>query len=434
MWIHRVWIAAALLLIAAIARGQTPTGHVTMTADYLPNRSGTGEIRARVFAEEVLDPTPRLLLTLSGFAEGLLARRPAAAPFAPDARVNIRDAVVRVHEASVSYQTERFDVLTGFTRVVWGRLDELQPSDVINPIDVSRFLFEGRSHARLPVGVVRVRAHLTEGASLEGVYVPFFRRGRFDELAERTSPFNLEPTPPSVDACLAGGCPSLLPISVERRTPAATLGSGQGGARFNATVGRVDWSVSAYRGLEPFGLARFAPLPPQAAIAPVHVVFPRFTMIGGDFETVRGNWGLRGEIAAFVVGSFQHPSVRIVEGRSFDAGVGVDRTAGQYRVSGTVLLHRESYDEPIDGTRRRSDLSLIASTDRRFARERYEVRTFGVFNAKERSGFLRGITTAKLRDDLALEGSIGWFAGSGPSAIGRFSESDFAYVRLKYFF
>ena len=429
-----MWIAAALLLIATIARGQTPTGHVTITADYLPNRSGTGEMRARVFAEEVLDPTPRLVLTLSGFAEGLLARRPAAAPFAADERVNVRDAVLRVHEASVSYTTDRFDLLTGFTRVVWGRLDELQPSDVINPIDVSRFLFEGRSHARLPVAVVRVRAHLAEGASMEGVYVPFSRRGRFDELAERTSPFNLEPMPTAVDVCLPTGCPSLVPISIERHTPPATPGNAQGGARFNATVGRVDWSVSAYRGFEPFGLARFAPLTSQAAIAPVHVVFPRFTMIGGDFETVRGNWGMRGEIAAVVDDNFQHPSLRIVDGRSFDAGIGVDRSAGQYRVSGTVLLHTESYDEPIDGTRRRSDLSLIASTDRRFARDRYEVRTFGVFNAKERSGFLRGITTAKLRDDLALEGSIGWFAGRGRSAIGRFSESDFAYLRLKYFF
>ena len=39
-----------------------------------------------------------------------------------------------------------------------------------------------------------------------------------------------------------------------------------------------------------------------------------------------------------------------------------------------------------------------------------------------------------LRDNLALEGSLGWFAGSGTDAISRFADSDFVYLRLKYFF
>jgi hypothetical protein len=38
---------------------------------------------------------------------------------------------------------------------------------------------------------------------------------------------------------------------------------------------------------------------------------------------------------------------------------------------------------------------------------------------------------ANLRDNLALEGSIGWFAGTGPNPIGTFADSDFVYVRLK---
>jgi len=38
------------------------------------------------------------------------------------------------------------------------------------------------------------------------------------------------------------------------------------------------------------------------------------------------------------------------------------------------------------------------------------------------------------RGNLALEGSIGWFVGSGPNLIGTFAESDFVYARLKYYF
>ena len=161
-------------------------------------------------------------------------------------------------------------------------------------------------------------------------------------------------------------------------------------------------------------------------------------MVGGDFETVRGQWGLRGELAAVVDDNFQGSSLRIVKGSSVDAGFGVDRKAGDYRISVTALVHREAYDEVISSApgvdRSRADISLILAGDRSFARERYRLRTFGVYNANESSGFLRAITTAKIRDNVALEGSGGWFVGDGRDIIGRFADSDFLYARVKYYF
>jgi len=447
-------LIAFLLSIAACASAQTPSGDVTVTADFLPNRDNTAELRARVYAEDVLEPTSKLLITMSGFAEGLVARRPVAPLFEAATR---RDAIFRVQDASVDYRGGRFDLLAGYTRVVWGRLDELQPTDVINPLDVSRFFFDGRSEARLPVALVRARAHISENASLEGVYVPFFRRGRFDQLDEETSPFNIETFAASPTVCLAdlkvsatsvGGLADLkvsatsvghtstvcLPLVPQRRDPSYTLGNGQGGARFNATAGRVDWSVSAYHGLEPFGLGAVVVPSPFSAFVPVEIIYPRFTMIGGDFETVRGQWGVRGEVAAFVDDNFQDPSLRVVKGQSVDAGIGVDRRAGDYRISGSALVHRETYDTAIAGDSGRTELSLIASTDRSFARERYQLRTLGVYNPNESSGFARAIATAKIRDNVALEGSAGWFIGNGRDIVGRFADSDFVYARLRYYF
>jgi hypothetical protein len=81
----------------------------------------------------------------------------------------------------------------------------------------------------------------------------------------------------------------------------------------------------------------------------------------------------------------------------------------------------------------RSDVTLIFSADRTFARERYRTRAFTVFNPSEGSAFLRLIAMATLRDDVALEASGGWFPGEGRDTIGRFSDSDFLYARLKVF-
>jgi hypothetical protein len=148
-------------------------------------------------------------------------------------------------------------------------------------------------------------------------------------------------------------------------------------------------------------------------------------------------------VAAFVDDNFQTPALTIAEGSSVEAGAGVDRKAGSYRFSGTVLFHHERRDLPakagslgnqsIDEPGR-SDLSFVLSTERRFARERYGVRVFGVANTTEGSGFVRVIGSAELRDNLGLEASLGWFAGEGRDLVGRFADSDFAYLRVKYYF
>ncbi|HEX6975649.1 MAG TPA: DUF1302 family protein [Vicinamibacterales bacterium] len=420
----KLGMALAIVIAPALARAQTPpSGYVSVFGDFLPNRDNTAELRTRVFAEEVLDPTPKLLITGSGFFEGLVA----------DRSTRKTDAIFRVQELSVEYRGDRVDLFAGFGTIAWGRLDELQPTDVINPLDVSRFFFEGRSEARLPVGLARLRWNFSEKASIEGVYVPFFRRGRYDQLDEPSSPFNIAEQAKTVMTTLPPYVSS-LPFSFVEHEPANTFENSQGGARVNLTTGRVDWSVSAYSGIEPFALYRTAlPKPAQAFVA-VETVYPRFTMLGGDFETVRGAWGLRGEIAAFVRDSFQSPSLAVIDGSSVDAGVGVDRKAGNYRISGTLLLHHEAYDQAINDEEARTDVSLMLSTDRSFGRDRYQLRGFGVYNPSEASAFLRAIATAKLTDKVAVEGSSGWFAGEGRDIVGRFSDSDFVYLRLKYYF
>jgi hypothetical protein len=403
-----------------------PSGHLSVTTAEAPSRD-TLELRARAFVEEKADLSRQLRVTGSAFVEGLIRRHGE-----DESSTVTRDAIFKVHDAFIESTLGRLDLRIGLARIVWGRLDEVQPTDVVNPLDVSRFFFEGRSEARLPVALVRAQVFLSDRASLEGVYVPVFRRGRFDQLDEPSSPFTPRSGPADAigGMCLAIGCPTLPPLVVDHEPP-VTFDNAQGGARFNATTGRLDWSVSAFRGFEPFPV--FEPGTPQpGAPLPIHGRHPRFTMLGGDFETVRGEWGIRGEVAAFVDDNFQASVLRPADGSSVDGGVGVDRRAGDYRISGTVLFHYEAIDLPIREPR--SSLSWVLSADRRFSRERYAVRAFGVANTSEGSGFARLIATGEVRDNLALEGSIGWFVGEGRDLVGRFADSDFIYVRLKHYF
>jgi hypothetical protein len=425
-------------------------GSVSVLFEVLPDVSDAqgnqhvAEMRTRLFAEHRRDLGARVRVNLAAYVDGLLRH---AGGQEGDRAVG-RDAIVRPGDLHVDFVAERFDVRAGMSRVVWGRLDELQPTDVVNPIDLSRFLLEGRSEARLPVALVRGRVFLPGSSIVEGIVVPAFRRSRFDQLEEETSPFNL---------IAAGGA------SVQAVEPATSWRNLQGGARFASTAGRFDWGASAYRGFRAFPIVtaaaipslNTAPLPPggssaatpaaAAAQPPAAVVesFPRFTMLGADFETVRGPWGVRGEVAAFVRDETQSTRAAVgVPGHSIDAGAGFDRRAGSYRVAANVLWARRRADrsDPVgrrfagDEEVERTELSLVVALDRSFARETRTVRLFGVYDPADETVFARTIVNMSLRDDVALEASAGVFAGASLDTIGRLTRRDFAYARLKVFF
>jgi len=404
-----VALVVVVLAAPAFAQGDLVNGHVSFLLDALPDpdarpgRQTVTEVRARLFAERRDDFGTHLRVVLSGHVDGLLVRNGVRSETS-------HDAIARPLDLYAELTWPRAEVRVGASRIVWGRLDEFQPTDVVNPIDLSKFLLEGRSEARLSVGLVRGRVFLPGSTTLDLIAVPGFRPGRFDQLDEPSSPFNLSVVPPAL---------------VERRSPAFGAASLQGGARLSTTTGRVDWGATVYRGLRSF---------PTLTLEPSAVVetFPRFTMLGGDFETVRGAWGVRGEAAFFVDDKLQSVQLaRGVEGQSIEAGVGVDRRAGSYRLAGNVLVGRRTADE---GGLEESDVTLVVAADRSFARETRTLRLFAVYDPTDGTTFARCIGAISLRDDVWLEASGGLLTGTSTTTIGRLSRRDFVYARLKVYF
>lgn len=384
-------IAVLTLACAGQALAQV-NGSASVMVDALP-AADAAETRMRLVVEREDNLGDHVRVRLSGYVDALLARRDGEAA---------RDALVRPQDLYVEFHAERFDLRVGSSRIVWGRLDEFQPTDVVNPLDLSRFLMEGRSEARLPVGLVRGRLFLPRGTIVEGIVVPAFRAGRYDQLDEATSPFNLDPP-----------VQSLIPIIT--REPATTWSNAQEGARVTTTVGRVDVGASVYRGFRPFPVGGFELADAGGGFSRPAIVkrFPRFTMVGADFETVRGEWGIRGEAAAFP------------EDDGFEGGIGADRRAGSYRIAGNLLWTRSEGED---------DVSLVAAVDRSFARETRTLRLFAIYNPADATTFLRAVATASLRDNVAIEGSGGMFTGDSAAIIGRLADRDFVSLRLKVFF
>ena len=402
-------------------------GHVSVMFDAFPDLDEAegsqfaGELRTRLYAERQDQFGEHLRTSLSGYVDALVANRRSIG-----GEGTTTDAIVRPGDLYVDLVTSRFEIRAGAARLVWGRLDEFQPTDVVNPIDLSRFLMEGRSEARLPVALVRLRMFLPRSTTVDAVVVPAFRSGRFDQLDEPSSPFNLtRSTIPSV-----------------RDEPSFGSDSLQGGVRLATTTARVDWAVSAYRGIRGFPIATLSTDAAGAGFV-LRETFPRFTMIGGDFEAVKGAWGVRGEFAAFVEDELQSTrALRGVPGRTVTAGIGADRRAGDYRLAANALWSWSGVDEDAaDGTPfagdeelERSDISLVFAADRSFARETRTLRVFAVYDPADSTTFTRVSGAVSIRDNCWLEGSAGLFTGGSFDVIGRLTRRDFAYARLKVFF
>lgn len=418
---------------AALAQQSSITGHLSGLIDRLPNADAT-EVRVRAVADTSLEAKPWLRFRFAGLLDLLGA----------DRRGGVTAASADALEAWVEAGGRRGDIRAGMSRISWGRLDEIQPTDVINPIDVSRFLLDGRAEARIAVPLLRGRVFAGENFTVEGVLVPWFRPGRFDRLDEETSPFNLlnDIPPPACPALPDFPCPDRW--TFRRESPDA--GEVQGGARVSVTTGRVDWGLSAWNGFVPFALLD-GPLPDEPAT--LQLSHPRYSMLGAEFETVVGTWAVRGEAALFLDRPVQvEDQARWFEADTAEAGVGVDRRAGDFTLFGTLLFRhangfrlrrldgfvpRPTFDLIYERTSD-SSVSLVAGFSRTFNRDRIETRLFSLVNPEDRSSFVRGLLTWRPMDDVAIETSIGWFAGDGRDVITQFSDRDFAYVRLKYFF
>lgn len=396
------FLLMAALAAAWPARAQEPPtidvrGDVAAIAVRFPGLD-VSEFRTRLRLDATADPSPWLRLRLEGTVDALIADRGG----------RVEDAALSAREAWVEVRGRGAEVRAGYGRLVWGRLDEIMPSDVLNPIDTSRYFLDGRSEARLPVAFARGRLFVTDATTVELVASLPGRRGRFDELDEPSSPFNL-----------TGG-------GVRREEPGAAWGNVQAGGRVSTTVGRVDASVSAYRGTEAFG---------SLTLTPAGLVerYARFTMVATDAEAVVGSWALRAEAAYFSDRRLAGP-FGPVAGRAIDAGAGLDRSAGDYHLFASLVWHRDWTTE--GPAAHNTDLSVIGSIERRWARDRFLLRVFGVANPVDESGFVRSLAAWSLRDNVTIEASGGVFLGpaAGTDTLSRFRERDFLFTRLRWFF
>jgi len=217
----------------------------------------------------------------------------------------VESAKCDVREAWAAFNVKGVDVKVGRQIIVWGRADAINPTNNITPQN-QLVLSSEVDDSRLGNELLQFKTKIGQ-STIQGIWVPSYRS----------------------DVLLLNS--SILPAGVSINNPVYPdfrFTNGSYALRVDFTTPSVDGSVSYFNGnatLPGFDWAMDASglsLTPKAY---------RMHVIGGDFSTTAGAYGLRGEVAAKIpTGDYEntayipHPFGQLV--------LGVDRSFGDFSV------------------------------------------------------------------------------------------------------
>lgn len=175
------------------------------------------------------------------------------------------DAAAELREAFVDLRVGRLDVRAGRQIIAWGRADGLNPTDNLSGQDLTS-LVPDDADRRLGATALRASYYIGD-VSLTGVWLPELRGHQF-----------ALPAPP----------PGVIFVRDAARWP-----GNQWAVRAEQTGGRVDWSLSYFRGRD---------MAPDLGIAVgegrgpgIRLSHHRVRVLGADMSANLGRFGLRAE-------------------------------------------------------------------------------------------------------------------------------------------
>jgi hypothetical protein len=220
--------------------------------------------------------------------------------------------IIDLREAYINVYAGKFDFRVGKQIVVWGRADGFNPTNNITSQDFTVFSPEA-DDSRLGNFLIRSKFHINTELGLEAIWIPHYKAS--------VLPLGIMPLP---EGFLLG----------ESLYPNANLNNSGYAAKFNFNYPKIDGSISYFNGYNPLpGLEFGIPVLKADSTFAISISNRAYKqqVIGADFSTVVGGYGLRGELAYRITeGNYEemayisNPDIRYV--------FGIDKTIGNFNL------------------------------------------------------------------------------------------------------
>ncbi len=169
-----------------------------------------------------------------------------------------------LREGYLSFGAGDADFRIGKQIIVWGRADQINPTDNLTPRDYTLYIPDTDDQR---FGAMAVRGTYNfSGLALTGIWLPYFRPGKL-------------PLPP------------LPGVAYSETVP----GGSEFAFKLEQTGGAVDWSVSYFHGFDQNPDISVGALTPGGLV--LSLQHHRIRVLGADAATTAGRFGLRAEMA-----------------------------------------------------------------------------------------------------------------------------------------
>lgn len=220
-----------------------------------------------------------------------------------------KNPYVDINEAFFDIHTEKVDFRLGIQKFAWGRLDELTPTDNLNPSDLTEGGINDQVERKIGVPAAKMN-YYSDLFNTELVWIPQYVPYRLPTVQERWFPGVLI-FPGTIKTNTAFGDIPLTTSYKDITLPDFNLGNSEIGIRISKYLGGWDISLSYFRGFDVMPLMDASaditvqlkdPIALAYALNANLNIEPRVHMMnvfGFDFTTTIGSFTVRGEYAYF---------------------------------------------------------------------------------------------------------------------------------------
>ncbi|MCB1860063.1 MAG: hypothetical protein KDI63_17465 [Gammaproteobacteria bacterium] len=188
-------------------------------------------------------------------------------------------------DSFLRYSDDRWRLTFGADTVIWGRIDELPPTDRVSTVDLTRYILDDLSDRRRSTPLIRVERFLGN-SKFDLVFLPVFRPAELPEEESVWYPLNRS----SGQVFGVKYDPQLAALveNASYRTKAPDSDGGFG-LRFSETRSSFDYALTVQQTRQSIPYFRFRP-----ARNLIEAEYPRSWLVGGDigFEAAGATWRL----------------------------------------------------------------------------------------------------------------------------------------------
>lgn len=340
-----------------------------------------------------------------------------------------RNGIFELPEAYFNYYSDLVEVRFGRQIITWGKADELNPTDVLCPQNLTNIL-EDKGIRK--IGQIFLNTDWTiEEFTITAIWKLEFDNIKIPALDSRWAFFSI----PGI---------TLLPDPI---FPNSELKNTEWAFKLSRTIDRFDFSVSWFDGWDNIftPVIKFNPSTQRPELD--KLIFHRTKMLGADFATAFGPAGLWGEGAYFftedidgVNPNIKNPYIQFVLGADYDFGDALKINFQFFQQVNTMIDNDE--EEAIEegnisklGIGLPIQQAISCRIEKKFGiGEAHKVELLSLFDTKQSGLMLQPKFTYSIEDVFSVELGAAIYGGESESLFGRYEDNDIVYVKGTYSF